>query len=193
MQTAGAESSALKTLGYFRGGWSPEWTTVALGLLVIAVMLLWPRSLARYVPGSLIGIVLATLLAVVTGWPAANIGAIPRTILLDDRLTLDAIPWDRLGDLLAPAVSIAALGAVESLLCGAVASKMTGIRLQADQSWWRRDGSVHHPLLWRRALHGSHRPHVSRHQIGRADAAGINYSLAGAAGLGPALCAGDLA
>lgn len=133
VQTAGAESSALKFLGYFRGGWSPEWTTVALGLLVIAVMLLWPKGLARYVPGSLIGIVLATLLAVVTGWPAANIGAIPRTILLDDRLTLDAIPWDRLGDLLAPAVSIAALGAVESLLCGAVASKMTGIRLQANQ------------------------------------------------------------
>lgn len=133
VQTPGAESSALKFLNYFRGGWSPEWTTVLLGLLVIGVMLLWPKSWARFVPGSLIGIVLATLLAVLTGWPAANIGAIPRTILLDERLTLASIPWDRMSELVAPAISIAALGAVESLLCGAVASKMTGIRLQANQ------------------------------------------------------------
>ena len=32
-----------------------------------------------------------------------------------------------------PALSVAALGAVESLLCGAVGSKMTGVRLQANQ------------------------------------------------------------
>jgi SulP family sulfate permease len=133
VQTAGAESSALKFLGYFRAGWTPEWATVALGLLVVAVMLLWPPAWARYVPGSLIGIILATLAAVLTGAAAANIGVIPRTILLDQRLTLDAIPWEHMNELIAPAISIAALGAVESLLCGAVASKMTGIRLQANQ------------------------------------------------------------
>ncbi|MGL4648519.1 MAG: SulP family inorganic anion transporter, partial [Caldilineaceae bacterium] len=43
------------------------------------------------------------------------------------------IPWDNLRPLIAPTLSITALGAVESLLCGAVASKMTGIRLQANQ------------------------------------------------------------
>ena len=133
VKTPGAESSALKFLGYFRGGWSPAWATLAIGLLVIAIMVFWPKTLARYVPGSLVGIVVATLVAVVTGWPVASIGAIPRTILLDQRLTLDAIPWGSMSALIAPAFSIAALGAVESLLCGAVASKMTGIRLQANQ------------------------------------------------------------
>lgn len=133
IKTPAAESSALKFFGYFQHGWAPEWTTLVLGLLVIAVMLFWPKQWSRFVPGSLVGIVLATVLAVVTGWPAANIGAIPRTILLDQRLTLDSIPWGRMSELVAPAISIAALGAVESLLCGAVASKMTGIRLQANQ------------------------------------------------------------
>lgn len=133
IKTPGAESSAMKFLGYFRGGWSPEWATLAIGLLVIAIMVFWPRSWARFVPGSLVGIVVATLVAVVTGWPVASIGAIPRTILLDQRLTLGAIPWGNMSGLIAPAFSIAALGAVESLLCGAVASKMTGIRLQANQ------------------------------------------------------------
>ena len=133
IQTPGAESSAMKFLGYFRGGWSPEWATLGIGLLVIAIMVFWPNSWARFVPGSLVGIVVATIIAVVTGWPVASIGAIPRTILLDQRLTWDAIPWGNMSALIAPAFSIAALGAVESLLCGAVASKMTGIRLQANQ------------------------------------------------------------
>jgi SulP family sulfate permease len=61
------------------------------------------------------------------------IGAIPQTLLLSDRLTLAAIPWANLQDFAAPALTIAALGAVESLLCGAVASNMTGVRLQANQ------------------------------------------------------------
>jgi SulP family sulfate permease len=133
IQTPGADSSALKFLGYFRTPWAPHWPTVAIGLLVVLVMLFWPKALARYVPGSLIGIILATLALVFTGWPVANIGEIPRTILLDQRLTFAAIPWEHLGDLVLPAISIAALGAVESLLCGAVGSKMTGIRLQANQ------------------------------------------------------------
>ena len=59
-------------------------------------------------PGSLLGIIIATIVAVVTGWQVANIGVIPRTILLDDRLTLNSIPWDQMNSLLAPALSIAA-------------------------------------------------------------------------------------
>jgi SulP family sulfate permease len=133
VSTEGAESAGLKFLGYFRGGFTPEWTTILIGLLVVAIMIFWPARFNRYVPGSLIGIIVATLVAVVTQWPVANIGEIPRTILLDQRLTFATIPWDRVDELIVPALSVAALGAVESLLCGAVGSKMTGVRLQANQ------------------------------------------------------------
>lgn len=133
IQTPGSESAAMKLFGYFQGGFTVSWPTVAIGLLVVALMLFWPARLGRFVPGSLVGIVVATLVAVVTQWPVAHIGEIPRTILLDQRLTLDAIPWGSLDDLIVPALSVAALGAVESLLCGAVGSKMTGVRLQANQ------------------------------------------------------------
>lgn len=132
--TPAAESAARKLLGYFGSGWfPPDWQTVALGALVVGLMVAWPERWRRYVPGSLVGIILATLIAVVGRWDVAVIGAIPRTILLDERLRFGAIPWGDLSHLIAPAISIAALGAVESLLCGAVASKMTGIRLQANQ------------------------------------------------------------
>lgn len=133
IQTPGAHSATEKVLGYFQGGFTVDWRAAALGVLVILTMLLWPRQWALRFPASLLGIILATGLNAVLGWPVPVIGAIPQTLLLADRLQLGAIPWDNLGGLLAPILSITALGAVESLLCGAVASNMTGIRLQANQ------------------------------------------------------------
>lgn len=120
-------------IGYFRGGFVPDWRAVALGALVILTMILWPKKWNARFPASLLGIVLATLLNTLVRWPVNEIGAIPQTLLLSDRLTFAAIPWANLQEFAAPALTIAALGAVESLLCGAVASNMTGIRLQANQ------------------------------------------------------------
>lgn len=132
VKTPGEDSAALKLLHYFDGGFTPHVPTMIVGLIVIALMIFWPKRWGQVIPGSLVGIVVATVTALVTGWQVTIIGDIPRTILLDERLTFGAIPWDNLGDLIAPTISIAALGAVESLLCGAVASKMTGVRLQAN-------------------------------------------------------------
>lgn len=133
IQTPGTHSATLKLLGYTRHSFSPDWHAVALGALVILTMVLWPKKWALRFPSSLLGIILATALNSVLGWPVPSIGEIPQTLLLTDRLQLSAIPWDNLGGLVAPILSITALGAIESLLCGAVASNMTGIRLQANQ------------------------------------------------------------
>jgi SulP family sulfate permease len=133
IQTAGSASAAVKFLGYFNGGFTVDWHALALGGIVIATMLLWPRKWNTRFPSSLLGIILATVLNSVLKWPVAVIGEIPQTLLLSDRLGFSMIPWNDLGDFIAPAMTITALGAVESLLCGAVASKMTGVRLQANQ------------------------------------------------------------
>jgi SulP family sulfate permease len=122
-----------KLLGYFQGDFAVNWQAVVLGSVVVVTMLLWPARLNARFPASLLGIVLATALNAVLRWPVPVIGAIPQTLLLADRLSLSAIPWDNLSVFVAPALTITALGAVESLLCGAVASNMTGIRLQANQ------------------------------------------------------------
>ena len=133
VQTPGTESALFKLLGYFQGGFAVNWQAVVLGSVVVVTMLLWPARLNARFPASLLGIVLATALNAVLQWPVPVIGAIPQTLLLADRLSLSAIPWDNLSAFVAPALTITALGAVESLLCGAVASNMTGIRLQANQ------------------------------------------------------------
>jgi SulP family sulfate permease len=133
VKTAAAETAALKFLGYFKGGFTPDIHVVFLGLLVIATMLFWPAKWNARFPASLLGIILATLLSWTLGWSVPVIGSIPRTLFLADRLNLASIPWAKLPEFIPPTLTITALGAVESLLCGAVASNMTGIRLQANQ------------------------------------------------------------
>jgi SulP family sulfate permease len=110
----------------------PDWRAVVIAAIVVLAMLLLPR-VTKTVPGSLAGLVLASVVAAVAGWDVPVIGAIPRSILLDQRLTLSAIPWESLGDLLTPAISIAALGGIESLLCGAVGATMTGKPIDSNQ------------------------------------------------------------
>lgn len=135
IKTPGTESAAEKLLQYVEllGEYTPQGSAVVLGLVVILIMLFWPARWGKILPGSLAGIIAATVISLLLGSPSAIIGEIPRTILLDERLHFNAIPWDELSHLIAPAISIAALGAVESLLCGAVASKATGIRLHANE------------------------------------------------------------
>ena len=133
VNTAGAESAAFKFLGYFKGGFIPDWYSVALGTVVILTMIFWPKRWNAKFPASLLGIILATTINIVFNWPVDVIGEIPRTLLLADRFNPATIPWTNLDSFLTPALTITALGAIESLLCGAVGSNMTGIRLQANQ------------------------------------------------------------
>lgn len=133
VQTPATDSAAAKLLGYFSGGYTPDWHTIVVGLLVVLTMALLPKKINARFPASLLGIILATFLTWILDWNVAVIGEIPQTLFLKDRLAFANIPWQNLSQFLAPAVTITALSAVESLLCGAVASKMTGIRLQANQ------------------------------------------------------------
>ena len=183
IQTPGAHSATEKLLGFFQGGFTVDWHAVVLGTVVILTMLLWPKKWSLRFPASLLGIILATVLNAVLRWPVPVIGAIPQTLLLSDRLQLGAIPWDNLAGLIAPILSITALGAVESLLCGAVASNMTGIRLQANQELIAQGvGNIVIPFFGGVPATAAIAAHQRRHQVGRAHTAGQYRPRAGAAG-----------
>lgn len=106
---------------------------LVMAMSVVALILSWPAEWTRYFPASLLAIVLATLSALGLGLSLETISAIPQSIILTDRLTLSAFSTASLDYILVPTISITVLGAVESLLCGAVAGNMTGKRLQANQ------------------------------------------------------------
>lgn len=133
VKTPAVDTAAQKILGYFQGGFAPSLQSLVIGLLVIATMLLMPKKWTARFPASLLGIILATLLSSIAGWSAQTIGEIPNSLILQSRLSLSNVPWTHLSEFIAPTLTITALGAVESLLCGAVGSNMTGVRLQANQ------------------------------------------------------------
>ncbi len=137
VKTPAAENAVLKLWNIVQGGYAPNWQTVLTGGIVIAAMFLLPKSVTKRVPGSLIGIALAMLAVVAFQLREPVIGDIPGTLLLDNRLApltlFSPQTLERLPDLIVPALSVAALGAIESLLCGAVAGNMTGKKMDGDQ------------------------------------------------------------
>jgi SulP family sulfate permease len=133
IKTPATETAAQKFIGYFNSGFVPDFQSLTIGLVVIGTMLLMPKKWNARFPASLLGLILATLLNWTLNWSTSMIGAIPQTLFLEQRLILGNIPFSNLADFIAPILTITALGAVESLLAGAVGSNMTGIRLQANQ------------------------------------------------------------
>ena len=134
--TKSTGSSAIEKIGsYFTNGFIPEWRAVLIGAIVIAIMLLWPKKLNSKVPSSLVAIIIATVVSVVFGFDKfiETAGAIPKQLILDDRFSFSAIDWKNFTSYLSPAFSIAALALIESLLCGASASKMKNEEFDANQ------------------------------------------------------------
>lgn len=124
--TTSTGSSAIdKLISYGSLGFKPHLWTLLLGLIVVAIMLVWPKKWNAKVPSSLIGIIVSTVIYVIFRFDGvATVGEIPKTLFLEDRLSFAGLNLDMLTALLPSAITVAALGMIESLLCGASASRM---------------------------------------------------------------------
>lgn len=127
------ESAIAKLMSYGELGFAPNVQAIILGLIVVAIMILWPKKLGAIIPGSLIGIIVSTIVCVIAGFNVPVVGEIPKTLFLEERLDLAAFDFGKLASYISPAISIAALGIIESLLCGASASRMKNESFDADQ------------------------------------------------------------
>ena len=65
--------------------------------------------------------------------PVHEVGTIPSTLFPEARLSFSSLQLGTITQLMLPALSIAALGMIESLLCGASAGKMKNEKLNADR------------------------------------------------------------
>lgn len=113
-----------KVISYFTDGFSPDIQSVIIGLMVIVIMIIWPKKLNAIVPSSLLALIVVLIFNHFAKFDVAMVGSIPKTLFLDERLSLTNIPWNQFGEFFMPALSIAALAMIESLLCGASASKL---------------------------------------------------------------------
>ena len=121
-----------------------NWTALALGVGSLALIVAWPKSylpnhapwrrwIAR-VPGTIAVLVIGVLLVALFGLRVDTIGSrfggIPQGL---PPFALPAFDWTAAQNLVGPTISIALLGAIESLLCARVADGMTGDRHDPNQ------------------------------------------------------------
>ncbi len=100
-----------------------NWAAIAIASVVIFTKILLPK-ITTVIPGSLVGLILATAIASYFQLDLPTIGEIPRALPLPH-----GIPhWNDprlLRELINPALALAALGSIESLLSAVVADGMT--------------------------------------------------------------------
>ena len=131
----GAYLSALPTI---------DWWSAGVGIGSVAVIALWPKltslipsaahlSFLRKLPGSLIAIILMTVVALLLKqyMDVTSIETIGDRFSISNQLPDAQVPsltWDVIKSLVSPAITIAILGAIESLLSATVADGVIGDR-----------------------------------------------------------------
>ncbi|MFZ5952780.1 MAG: SulP family inorganic anion transporter [Candidatus Rifleibacteriota bacterium] len=103
-----------------------------LTLITVLIVVITPRFMPR-IPGSVLALFLVTAAVKVFALPVETIGS--RFGSIPSSLPMPALPninWKMLPDLMSPAISIALLAAIESLLSAVVADGMTGGRHRSN-------------------------------------------------------------
>lgn len=116
-----------------------SWTELPAGantdaLLIAAaslvVMIFWPVKLRTYLPSALAALIVGTLLSVLLLPLAPVIGEVPKGL---PDLQLPAVSLERLPSILQPALILALLGSIDSLLTSLVADSITRTRHNSNR------------------------------------------------------------
>ena len=100
-------------------------SALAVALVALAITIFWPRPLERLAPAPLVALVAGSMLGILWLTGAPSIGSIPEGL---PSFTLQLPDAGFLLSALQPAIILALLGAVDSLLTSLVADSMTGTR-----------------------------------------------------------------
>lgn len=100
-------------------------TAIALTVLTILISV-YSKKITTVVPGSFIAILVVTSLVAIFKLDVTTIGSIYGEIPSKISVSIPEIEWRNIGNYFAPAVTIALLGGIESLLSAVVADGMIG-------------------------------------------------------------------
>ncbi len=116
----------LRALAAHAGSWSPAATAVSVGALALLIL---GTRISRRIPAPILVLVAGTAAVPLLGLPVETIGTrfggLPGGF---PSLRLPHVPFATLGSLVMPAVTVAMLGAIESLMSATVADRMSGDR-----------------------------------------------------------------
>jgi len=109
-----------------------SWPAITIALGSLLILIVWPK-ISRVVPAPFVAMVLATLVVQLFDLPVATIGsrfgAVPQTL---PRPQWPSIPWEHMREFISPAMTVALLAAIESLLSAVVADGMIGTRHKSN-------------------------------------------------------------
>lgn len=121
-----------KWIEYAKNIASINWYSVAVGTGSLLIIVFWSR-ITRKIPGQLIAILLATFVVQFFHLPvetiATRFGGVPSSIPTPH---LPVITWELIQQMFSPALTIAILCALESLLSAVVADGMMGTRHRSN-------------------------------------------------------------
>ncbi len=121
-----------KWAAYFENIRTLNLYTIAVGAVSLLLILIWPR-VTRKVPGSLIAILAVTAAVQYFGLPVETIetrfGGVPSSLPIPH---FPAVTFEMIQQLFAPALTIAILAGLESLLSAVVADGMLGTRHRSN-------------------------------------------------------------
>lgn len=110
---------------------NPVLTSLGVGLLALAMVFFWPKSLGRYLPAPLAALITGTLAGQIIGLPETlTLGHIPTGL---PALVMPVLSMESFTLILEAAVILAVLGSIDSLLTSLVADTMTGTRHKSNQ------------------------------------------------------------
>jgi len=161
-----------------------HWPTLALAGLSTILIFAWPKKLARWVPGSIVALIIGTVLIVVfqstllrdVATIGSRFGGIPQSL---PGFHFPAFNWNDLQNLVRPATTIALLAAIESLLCCVVADGMIDDRHDSNQELMAQGlANIFSPLFGGIAATGAiARTATNVKNGGRTPIAGIIHAL----------------
>ncbi|HZV36439.1 MAG TPA: sulfate permease [Verrucomicrobiae bacterium] len=111
-----------------------QWPTLLMATASLAIIKFWPGKWNRRVPGSIVAVIVATVACGLFHLPVETIGSrfggIPEGLPAPH---LPSFEWGNIHNLIQPAITIALLAAIESLLCAVVADGMIDDQHDSNQ------------------------------------------------------------
>ena len=98
--------------------------------MTLAVSIFWPVRLRKYLPATLSALIAGTLLSVAWGGDTPIIGDVPQGF---PEIALPAFSVDLLGRAVQPAITLALLGSINTLLTSLMADSMTRTQHDSDR------------------------------------------------------------
>ena len=103
---------------------------VVIGAVTLAVSIVWPTRLSKWLPATLAALIAGTLLSVAWGGDTPIIGDVPQGF---PAIALPAFSLDLLGRAVQPAITLALLGSINTLLTSLMADSMTRTQHDSDR------------------------------------------------------------